>query len=90
MKSNLVTREDVQKTFNDAFKQMKNYYMLMDVDDQYYYFKHKLTRQSSLRPVCVAHVEEASLGLLERFRAKWKIAVKTYRASILTHRVNLV
>jgi|TARA_B100002051_G_C16629211_1_gene582341 hypothetical protein len=45
MKSNLVTREDVQKTFNDAFKQMKNYYMLMDVDDQYYYFKHKLTRQ---------------------------------------------
>ena len=45
MKSNLVTREDVQKTFNDAFEQMKNYYMLMDVDDQYYYFKHKLTRQ---------------------------------------------
>ena len=46
--SNLVKREfpvDVQKTFNDAFEQMKNYYMLMDVDDQYYYFKHKLTRQ---------------------------------------------
>ena len=48
MKSKLATREfivDVQKTFNDAFEQMKNYYMLMDVDDQYYYFEHKLTRQ---------------------------------------------
>ena len=46
--SNLSTREfivDVQKTFNAAFEQMKNYYMLMDVDEQYYYFKHKLTRQ---------------------------------------------
>ena len=45
MKSNLVTRADVQKTFDNAFEQMKNYYMLMYVDNQYYYFKHKLTRQ---------------------------------------------
>ena len=52
--------------------------------------RHKLIRRSSLRPVCVALVEEASRGLLECFQATSSIVVTTYRANILTHRVNLV
>tara|TARA_B100000214_G_scaffold345637_1_gene295671 strand:+ start:3217 stop:3420 length:204 start_codon:yes stop_codon:yes gene_type:complete len=41
----LLTREKVQSVFSRAFEQMKNWYMLMHIDKDYYYFKHKLTRQ---------------------------------------------
>ena len=41
----LLTPDNVKQMFERSFEQMKNFYMLMHVDKEYYYFKHKLTRQ---------------------------------------------
>ena len=41
----LITHDNVKQMFERSFEQMKNFYMLMHVDKEYYYFKHKLTRQ---------------------------------------------
>tara|TARA_R100001594_G_scaffold38261_1_gene69238 strand:+ start:2643 stop:2816 length:174 start_codon:yes stop_codon:yes gene_type:complete len=43
--SNKLTRDNAQEVFELGIEQMKKWYMLMDIDDKYYYFKHKLTRQ---------------------------------------------
>ena len=52
--------------------------------------RHKLTRRSSLRPVCAALVEEVRLGFLEHFQAMSKVVVKTHQPNIWTHRISLV
>ena len=41
----LITHDNVKQMFERSFEQMKNFYMLMHVDKEYYCFKHKLTRQ---------------------------------------------
>jgi len=42
--SNNITQANVYKIFDQAYEQMKNVYMYMSHDENFYYFKHQITR----------------------------------------------